>query len=63
MTFAQLETIGKLMHGRNWKTPLARQLGITARAINTWKRREALHPMAAAAVSWLYAQWNAEQPA
>lgn len=36
MTPTKLKTYGEFLHGRNWQSPLSRDLGVSDRTIRNW---------------------------
>ncbi len=36
MTPADLEARGRMLYGRQWRSPMAKNLGVTVRAIQNW---------------------------
>ena len=44
MTPANLRTIGRLLYGRRWQTPLAKALDVHPRTVVRWERSEAAMP-------------------
>lgn len=41
MTPADLRTIGRLLYGNRWQTPMARALGVHPRTVVRWERGDA----------------------
>lgn len=44
MTPADLSTIGRLLYGRRWQTPLAKALDVHPRTVTRWERGETAMP-------------------